>query len=81
MLDYLLTLQVYNCLTKSLVSEINERGNLEIKTGKLIFHSKNCHVYERQFKLVSQLVEPKANSNLRIAKTMQEKEEKTRFSS
>lgn len=71
-------LQLFN---ESLVSEINERGNLEIKTGKLIFHSKNCHVYERQFKLVSQLVEPKANSNLRIAKTMQEKEEKTRFSS
>jgi thymidylate synthase len=69
-------LQLFN---EAFVSEINERGNLSLKTGKLIFHSKNCHIYERQFNLVRELLEPKDSSkNTRMAKTMREleKEEK-----
>jgi thymidylate synthase len=69
-------LQLFN---EAFVSEINERGNLSLKTGKLIFHSKNCHIYQRQFNLVRELLEPKDSSkNTRMAKTMREleKEEK-----
>jgi thymidylate synthase len=55
-------LQLFN---EAFVSEINERGNLSLKTGKLIFHSKNCHIYERQFNLVKELLGPKeASKNL-----------------
>ena len=49
-------LQIFN---EAFVSEINERGNLSLKTGKLLFHSKNCHIYKRQFNLVKDLIEPK----------------------
>ena len=51
-------LQIFN---EALVSEINTRGNLSLETGKLIFHSKNCHIYERQYKLVKELLEPKSS--------------------
>ncbi len=64
-------LQLFN---EAFVSEINERGNLGLKTGRLIFHSKNCHIYQRQFKLVQELLEPKESSKStgRIAKTLNE---------
>ena len=52
-------IQIFN---EALVSEINRRGNLGIKTGKLIFHSKNCHIYERQFKIVEDLLKPGEDS-------------------
>jgi len=52
-------LQLFN---EAFVSEINERSNLSIKTGKLIFHSKNCHIYQRQYTLVRELLEPKESS-------------------
>gem|GEM_PF-293765 len=62
-------LQLFN---EAFVSEINRRGNLSLKTGKLIFHSKNCHIYQRQFKLVKELLEPKSSvDNIsRMSKTM-----------
>jgi thymidylate synthase len=46
-------LQLFN---EAFVSEINSRGNLNLETGKLIFHSKNCHIYQRQYKLVEELL-------------------------
>ncbi len=49
-------IQLFN---EALVSEIRRRGNQDLKTGKLIFHSKNCHIYERQLKLVGDLLKPK----------------------
>jgi thymidylate synthase len=49
-------IQIFN---EALVAEINQRGNLSLTTGKLIFHSKNCHIYERQFKMAEELLEPK----------------------
>jgi thymidylate synthase len=52
-------IQLFN---EAIVSEINERGNVGLQTGKLIFHSKNCHIYERQFKLVDNLFKPQAES-------------------
>lgn len=48
-------------LNEAMVSEINRRSDLNIKTGKLIFHSKNCHIYERQLKMVEELLKPKRN--------------------
>jgi len=61
-------LQLFN---EAFVSEINERGNLSLKTGKLIFHSKNCHIYQRQYNLVKELLEPK-DSSKRLGKTLKE---------
>jgi len=65
-------LQLFN---EAFVAEINERGNLSLKTGKLIFHSKNCHIYKRQFNLVENLLEPKDKS-ARIAKGISERPRK-----
>jgi thymidylate synthase (methanogen type) len=31
-----------------------------VESGKLIFHSKNCHIYERQYKLVDELLNIKS---------------------
>ena len=50
-------------LEEALISEINERGDLQLKTGSLIFHSKNCHIYERQFKMVESLLNRKGSTS------------------
>jgi thymidylate synthase len=61
-------LQLFN---EAFVKEINSRGDLALETGKLIFHSKNCHVYERQYKLVKELLSPTTTSKTpRIAQAM-----------
>jgi thymidylate synthase len=61
------------------VKEINSRGNLALETGKLIFHSKNCHVYERQYKLVKELLSPQTGSKMaRLAQTMKDAKEEER---
>jgi thymidylate synthase len=66
-------LQLFN---EAFVKEINSRGELSLETGKLIFHSKNCHVYERQYKLVKELLAPQATSKTsRLAQAMKEAEE------
>jgi len=61
-------LQLFN---EAFVSEINERGNLSLKTGKFIFHSKNCHIYQRQYNLVKELLDPKDSiKSTRLAKAL-----------
>jgi thymidylate synthase len=62
-------LQLFN---EAFVKEINSRGNLSLETGKLIFHSKNCHIYQRQNKLIEELLKPKSSSGgvPRMATTM-----------
>lgn len=63
-------LQIFN---EAFVSEINSRGNLSIETGKLIFHSKNCHIYKRQYKFIEELLEPKnRKNNITMAKAPRE---------
>ncbi|UCB60917.1 MAG: hypothetical protein JSW72_02340 [Candidatus Bathyarchaeota archaeon] len=56
-------IQVFN---EAFVSEINQRSSLDLKTGRLVFHSKNCHIYERQFKLVEDLLKPKADGRKKM---------------
>jgi thymidylate synthase len=51
-------LQMFN---EAFVAEINSQTNLNLETGKLIFHSKNCHIYQRQYKLVEELLNPKSS--------------------
>jgi thymidylate synthase len=66
-------LQLFN---EAFVKEINSRGDLSLETGKLIFHSKNCHIYERQYKLVKELLSPQTVSKTqRLAQSMKESEE------
>ena len=61
-------LQLFN---EAFVKDINSLGNLSLETGKLIFHSKNCHIYQRQFKFVKELLKPKRSSKTpRIAQTI-----------
>ncbi len=68
-------LQLFN---EAFVKEINSRGNLSLGTGKLIFHSKNCHIYQRQYKLVEELLSPQSSSKtLRMAQTMKALKDKT----
>jgi len=55
---------------EAFVAELNSRGNLSLETGKMIFHSKNCHVYERQYNLVKELLEPKKSDSPRISKAI-----------
>ncbi len=65
-------LQLFN---EAFVKEINSRGRLELEAGKLIFHSKNCHIYQRQYKLVEELLSPKTSAKQpRLAQTLQENE-------
>jgi len=52
-------LQLFN---EAFVREINGRGNLSLETGRLIFHSKNGHIYQRQYKLVEELLSPQSSS-------------------
>ncbi len=61
-------IQIFN---EALVSEVNRRGNLRIETGKLIFHSKNCHIYERQFKTLEELLKPKEDSRRKTLRSKQ----------
>jgi len=48
-------IQLFN---EAFVSDINKRIENKIETGKLIFHSKNCHIYKRLNKLVEELLHP-----------------------
>lgn len=67
-------LQIFN---EAFVKEINSRGDLSLETGKLIFHSKNCHIYQRQYKLVEDLLSPQTVTKAsRLAQTMKSSEEK-----
>ena len=69
-------LQLFN---EAFVSELNSRGNMSLETGKLIFHSKNCHIYERQYKLTKELLDPKRNNKntSRLAKTLRNRSDET----
>jgi thymidylate synthase len=67
-------LQLFN---EAFVKEINSRGDLRLGTGKLIFHSKNSHVYERQYKLVKELLLPRMSSKTpRMAQAIKSTEKK-----
>ena len=58
-------------LNEAFVKDINSLSDLQLETGKLIFHSKNCHIYQRQFKLVEELLRPKTSEKKqRLAKTI-----------
>ena len=48
-------IQIFN---EALVGEINARAGTDYTTGKLIFHSKNCHIYSRLYELVKELIKP-----------------------
>jgi thymidylate synthase (methanogen type) len=52
-------IQMFN---EALVNEINTRAGTNYTTGKLIFHSKNCHIYSRLYELVKELVKPGEDS-------------------
>lgn len=56
-------LQLFN---EQMVSEINEKvtEDRHLTTGKLILHSKNCHIYERQYKFVESLFNKKCEKQV-----------------
>jgi thymidylate synthase len=52
--------------SETFVKELNTKGREkhrarweEVCTGKMIMHSKNCHIYQRQFPLVEELLKAK----------------------
>jgi thymidylate synthase len=60
---------------ESIVNDLNMKGAEkhkdweEVYTGKMILHSKNCHIYQRQYKIVEDLLKPQKTA--RIAQKMQ----------
>jgi thymidylate synthase len=59
-------LQLFN---ETFVKELNAKGKEnhktrweEVYTGKMIMHSKNCHIYKRQLLLVEELLKAKRSS-------------------
>jgi thymidylate synthase len=55
--------------SETFVKELNAKGREkhmvrweEVCTGKMIMHSKNCHIYERQLPLVEELLKAKKSS-------------------
>ncbi len=55
--------------SETFAQELNTRGQNEHKgsweevtTGKMIMHSKNCHIYQRQFPLVEELLKAKKST-------------------
>ncbi|HUS77194.1 MAG TPA: thymidylate synthase [Patescibacteria group bacterium] len=62
-------IQVFN---EALVSEINARAGTDYTTGKLIFHSKNCHIYSRLYELVEELIKPGEDARRQLGKERQD---------
>lgn len=58
-------IQIFN---EALVREINSKTDNKYKTGKLIFHSKNCHIYSRLNDLVEELIKPEEDSRRQWSK-------------
>lgn len=54
---------------QAFVADVNERlpEDKQLKTGEMMFHSKNCHIYKRQYKLVEEIFSSKEDSR-RMAK-------------
>jgi thymidylate synthase len=55
--------------SETFIKELNTKGREkhrarweEVCTGKMIMHSKNCHIYERQLPLVEELLKAKKSS-------------------
>ena len=59
-------IQIFN---EALVNEINKRAGTRYTTGKLIFHSKNCHIYSRLYDLVEELVKPEKDSRRKLGES------------
>lgn len=62
-------IQIFN---EAIVNEINSRAKTGYATGKLIFHSKNCHIYSRLYDIIEELLKPGEDSRRQLNK----KEEK-----
>jgi len=67
--------------SEAFVKEVNAKGKdkhgnkwKEVHTGKMIMHSKNCHIYERQLPLVEELLSAKRPT---IGEKFQEASKKT----
>ena len=58
-------IQIFN---EALVSELNSRAGTRYSTGKLIFHSKNCHIYSRLYDFVEELVSPGEDKRRQLAR-------------
>lgn len=52
-------IQIFN---EALVKEINSRASTNYRTGELVFHSKNCHIYSRLYNIVKELIKPEDDS-------------------
>ena len=59
-------IQIFN---EALVNEINKRAGTKYTTGKLVFHSKNCHIYSRLYDLVEELVKPEKDSRRKLGES------------
>jgi thymidylate synthase len=58
-------IQIFN---EAIVNEINSRAKTHYSTGKLIFHSKNCHIYSRLYEIIEELMKPGEDSRRQLSK-------------
>lgn len=70
-------IQLFN---EGFVNQLNSKGIekygenwREVFTGKIILHSKNCHIYKRQYPFVEELLKPKQEKTKPYIKEFQEK--------
>lgn len=68
-------------LLKYIVDEINQRGNKNYTTGGMILHSKNCHIYQRCYIFVKQLlkIDEKSEEERKKRKAYVVKRDKTKY--
>ena len=52
-------------INEAIVSIINSKTDLNYTTGKMVFHSKNCHIYDRQYELVKELFSTRSLKELK----------------
>jgi thymidylate synthase len=53
---------------EAFVSEVNKRSGAQYRTGKMIFHCKNCHIYSRLDKIIEELISPEEDSRRQLVK-------------
>jgi thymidylate synthase len=44
-------------------------SEIGVKTGKMILHSKNCHIYKRQYKLMEDMFKVQEDSRRMVKKS------------
>jgi thymidylate synthase len=56
---------------EAFLNEVNKRSRNNYKTGKMIFHCKNCHIYSRLDEIIEELISPEEDARRQLSKKKQ----------